>query len=142
MTPLAVALAVAQPPAMRSYLWLYAAAGYNVALALFHLGFWRMFRWKEELAKLHPVNRGVMQVMNLMLTFLFLFLSALMVLRADEMTGTALGRTLLAGMMGFWVVRAILQPIFWRGQPAATNGAFTMLFLAGAGLHAMTLPIE
>ncbi len=52
---------------MQSHAWLYAAAGFNVALALFHLGFWRLFRWREELPKLHPVNRGVMQALNLML---------------------------------------------------------------------------
>lgn len=127
---------------MNSSAWLYAAAGYNVALALFHLGFWRIFRWKDELPKLHPVNQGVMQVMNLMLMFVFVMLSALLVLNAAEIPGSRLGRSLLAGMMLFWIVRAALQFPFWRSQPAATNGAFTMLFLAGAGLHALAFPTE
>jgi hypothetical protein len=127
---------------MNSHPWLYAAAGYNVALALFHLGFWRMFRWREELPKLHPVNQGVMQVMNLMLAFVFLVFSALLVLNAAEMTGSRLGRSLLAGMMLFWLVRAALQFPFWRSQPAATNAAFTVLFLLGAGLHALAFPVS
>jgi hypothetical protein len=122
---------------MKSQVWIYAAAGYNVALAVFHLGFWRLFRWKEELPKLHPANRGVMQVMNLMLTFVFLMLTALLVLHADEVTVSRLGRSLLAGMAAFWVVRAILQPFFWRTMPATTNAAFVGLFLLGAGLHAL-----
>jgi len=123
-------------------MWLYAAAGYNVALAVFHLGFWRMFRWREELPKLHPANRGVMQVMNVMLVGVFLLMAGLLVLRANEITTTPLGRTLLGGWMLFWLVRAALHPIFFRGSPAATNGALVMLFLAGAGLHAMALPVE
>jgi hypothetical protein len=122
---------------MASHGWLYAAAGYNAALAIFHLGFWRIFRWGEELPKLHPANRGVMQVLNLMLTFVFLMLSALLVLHAQEVTTSRLGRSLLAGMMGFWILRAILQPFFWPAAPKATNGAFVFLFVIGAGLHAM-----
>lgn len=122
---------------MNSQVWIYAAAGYNVALAVFHLGFWRMFRWKEELAKLHPVNRGVMQVMNLMLAFLFLGLAGVMVLNAAELTATPLGRLLVAGMTGFWLLRAILQPIFWSTMPKATNAAFICVFMLGAGLHAL-----
>jgi len=124
---------------MKPQLWIYAAAGYNVALALFHLGFWRMFRWREELAKLHPVNRGVMQVMNIMLVLTFLFFAGLQVTMAAELAADRIGRMVLAGMMLFWMIRAGLQPIFWRGQPAAMNAAFTSLFLLGAGLHALTL---
>jgi hypothetical protein len=122
---------------VQSQTWLYAAAAYNLALALFHLGFWRIFRWSEELPKLHAVNRGVMQVMNIMLTFGFLMLTAVMVLHAQEVTASRLGRSLLAGMMGFWILRAALQPFFWPSLPKATNGAFIFLFMIGAGLHAM-----
>lgn len=122
---------------MKSSAWLYAAAGYNVAFAVFHLGFWRLFRWQEELPKLHPVNRGVMQVVNLMLVFIFLLMAGLQVLLPGEMGGTALGRLLTAGLTAFWLVRAILQPVFWRTMPKATNAAFICLFMFGAGLHAL-----
>ncbi|MDI1249461.1 MAG: hypothetical protein PSV13_11405 [Lacunisphaera sp.] len=122
---------------MKPQLWIYAAAGYNVALAAFHLGFWRLFRWREELPKLHPVNRGVLPVLNFMLTFIFLLMAGLEVLLAEEMTGTALGRALLAGMMFFWILRAGLQLVFWPAAPRMVNGAFAFLFLVGAGLHAL-----
>lgn len=122
---------------MESHGWIYAAAGYNLAWAAFHLGFWRIFRWREELAKLHAVNRGVMQVLNIMLTFVFLMLTAVMVLHASEVTASRLGRSLLAGMMAFWILRAALQPVFWPTLPKATNGALVFLFVIGAGLHAM-----
>lgn len=127
---------------MKLQIWIYAAAGYNVALALFHLGFWRLFRWKEELPRLHPVNRGVMQVLNIMLTAFLLLMAAVLVLNARELTTTPLGRLLLAGLTALWVLRAILQPIFWRTQPKAANVAFITLFMFGAGLHALALPAE
>lgn len=122
---------------MKSQVWIYAAAGYNVALAGFHLGFWRMFRWKEQLAGLHPVNRGVMQVMNIMLIGFLLLMAAVLVLNAAELTASALGRLLLAGLTALWVLRAILQPLFWKDVPKATNAAFIGLFMLGAGLHAL-----
>ncbi len=122
---------------MGTHGWIYAAAGYNVALALFHLGFWRILHWRAELPKLHPVNRGVMQVMNIMLTAFILLLAGLQVLRADEMTSTSLGRALLAGLMFLWLLRAALQPVFWPTQPKSVNGALVFLFMIGAALHAM-----
>jgi hypothetical protein len=123
---------------MKTQAWVYAAAGYNAALALFHLGFWRLFRWSEELPKLHPVNRGVVPVLNLMLTFFFLLMAGLQVLLPGEMAGTALGRLLTAGLAAFWLVRAILQPVFWRTAPKGANAAFIGLFMLGAGLHALS----
>jgi hypothetical protein len=129
-------------PSMKPQLWIYAAAGYNVALAAFHLGFWRLFRWREELPKLHPVNRGVLPVLNIMLIFIFLLVAGLEVLLAEEMTGTALGRALLAGMMFFWILRAGLQLVFWPAAPRTVNGAFAFLFLVGAGLHALAFQPE
>ena len=129
-------------PGMTPQLWIYAAAGYNVALAAFHLGFWRLFRWREELPKLHPANRGVLPVLNIMLTFIFLLMAGLEVLLADEMTGTALGRALVAGMMFFWILRAGLQLVFWPAAPRTVNGALAFLFLVGAGLHALAFQPE
>lgn len=131
-----------QPARMKSSMWIYAAAGYNVALAAFHLGFWRMFRWREELPKLHPANQGVMQVLNLMLTVVFLLVAGLQILRTEEVVTSPLGRTLMAGLMGFWLLRAALQPVFFKALPSSTNVVFVVLFLAGAGLHAMALPVE
>ena len=124
---------------MNSSAWIYAAAGYNVALAAFHLGFWRLFRWKDELPKLHPMNRAVVQVMNVMLIVFFLTVAAIQVRFAPERTSTQLGRTVQAGMAAFWFVRAILQPVFFPNPPAVRWG-FCVLFFLGAGLHALAFP--
>lgn len=124
---------------MKAQFWIYAAAGFNVALALFHVSFWRVFRWREELPKLHPANRGVMQVLNIMLTLVFLFMAALQAIWAHELPATKLGQMLLVGMTGFWAVRTFLQFLYWRELPAKVNWAFGALFVVGTGLHALTL---
>lgn len=124
---------------MSEHLWVYAAAGFNVALAAFHLGFWRMGRWREELPKLHPANRGVMQVMNIMLMAFLLLLGGLQLLLPSEMATSPLGRLLMMGLALCWILRAVLQPIFWRSMPTGTNAAFVGLFLLGAGLHILAI---
>jgi hypothetical protein len=124
---------------MSEHLWVYAAAGFNVALAAFHLGFWRLCRWQEELPKLHPANRGVMQVMNIMLLALLLLLGGLQLLLPSEMATSTLGRLLMTGLALCWILRAILQPLFWRSMSTAANAAFVGLFLLGAGLHILAI---
>lgn len=49
---------------------------YHVAFAIFHLIFWKLFRWKEDLASLSVINQAVMQILNLCLTVVFLITSA------------------------------------------------------------------
>lgn len=44
---------------------------YCLAFAFFHLAFWRLFDWKSELPKLNSINRGVLQVLNIRLTYVF-----------------------------------------------------------------------
>ncbi len=119
---------------MNSHGWLFAAAGYNLALTVFHLGFWRIFRWRDQLSRVNPVNRGVMQVMNCMLIFVFGFMAILQAAYAAEFTGTALGRAMLMFMAGFWLVRAILQPVLFT-RSSAVSWIFCLIFLIGAGLH-------
>jgi hypothetical protein len=124
---------------MKSSLWIHAAAGYDVALALFHVAFWRIFRWKEELPKLHRVNRGAMQMMNLMLIVAFLTAAALLLFLPGEVTGTRFGRVWLGGWTVFWLVRAALQPVVFRDSGAKLNAVFASVFFAGAMLHGLAL---
>lgn len=126
---------------MPSPTWIQACAVYNVALAVFHLAFWRLFAWRRELANLGAVNRGVMQVLNLMLIYFFLLAAALQFGWPEELTANPLGRVWQGGLAGFWLVRAALQPFFWPRIRYAW-WMFTLWFLLGAGLHGMALRVS
>lgn len=117
--------------------WIWAGAAFNAALGIFHLAFWKLFRWSEELPRLGAVNRGVLQVLNLMLSYVFFAVAAAQVAFADAWVGTPLGRAATAGVAGFWVLRAALQPFFWPrvGRSWAMFGVFWL----GAALHALAL---
>ena len=44
---------------------------YNLLFALFHLLFWRLFKWKEEVHKLSFANRGIIQILNIQIVYYF-----------------------------------------------------------------------
>lgn len=117
-----------------------AGAAFNAALGLFHLGFWKLFRWREELSRLGVVNRGVVQVLNLMLAYVFFAVAAAQWFLAPAWTATPLGRVGTGVVAGFWLLRALLQPYFWPRVPA--SWAMFALFLLGAALHAWALTTD
>jgi hypothetical protein len=102
---------------------------YHLGFALFHLGFWKLFRWKEELGRLGHLNRAIMQTLNLCMTY-FAFGIAVLAL----VFPAALNAALLLMLAGFWVLRAVEQVVFFRRVPARINAALVALFLVGAAL--------
>ncbi len=105
-----------------------------MAFAIFHLAFWKLFDWKRELPKLKPVNRGVLQVLNLRLTYVFLVVAFISFFFADDLLNTNLGKVILGATSLFALMRAIEQAIFWKfGKIGAI---FFVIFLVGAGIYA------
>ena len=114
---------------------------FNIALAVFHMAFSRLFRWPRKLAGLDPLNRGLMHVLNLALTGMFLVVGVALAAEPRESAGTALGRWLLGGMTLFWLARLLVQkPFFGLRHPMAIGLA--VVFAIGIALHggALLLP--
>lgn len=106
---------------------------YHLGFALFHLGFWRIFGWKKDLARLQPINSAVMPVLNICLMFVFLAVAYLSFFcRADLAGGSLLGKTILGLIAGFWLVRAVLQYVYFSRTLLISHILF-VVFLAGAG---------
>ena len=87
--------------------------------------------------KLKSVNRGVMQVLNLRLTYVFFVVAFLSFLFADDLISTKLGNVILASISIFAVMRAIEQLIFWKVEKIGI--VFFFIFLIGAGIFAAPL---
>lgn len=105
----------------------------SIGWFVFHCFFWRLFNWKSQLKRLNEVNNGVMQVLNLCLSFVFLIFAAVSLLYATELLDAGLGRALLAGIGCFWVLRLIEQPLFF-GFSRISN-LFSLLFAATAACY-------
>ncbi len=101
---------------------------YCLAFAIFHLAFWKIFDWKTDLPKLNDTNRGVMQVLNLRLTYIFLAFAFISIFFNSDLLTTDVGKTILAMISLFWLMRAIEQPIFWQFSDRISI-AFFVIFL-------------
>lgn len=119
---------------------LYLAGALNLGLLVFHAFFWRLFRWRGELAKLSSLNRSVMQIMNLCLMALFAFAAYLSFAHAPAMLTSPLGHALLAGFAVFWILRAA-EHVWFFGLKAPVPVLFTGFFTVLAGLYAAPLAI-
>lgn len=80
---------------------------------VFHIFFWKLFDWKNDLESVKPVNKGIIQVLNLCLMLCFLIFAYISFFEADALTSTSLGRSLIAGMALFGVFRVAEQLIFF-----------------------------
>lgn len=107
---------------------------YSLGFAVFHLFFWKIFHWKEDLASLTYVNRAVMQILNLCLSFIFLVMAYVSFLFPRDLTTTGLGRTLLISFSLFWFLRTIEQILFF-GLKHKTSLVLTFIFLIGSALY-------
>jgi len=113
--------------------WIRLGGIYFLLFGVFHLTFWRLFEWPVRLAGIDRINRGIMQTLNVCLTFLFFLAGILLLFYTTEVRHTGLGRTLLAGSGLFWLTRAILQLLWFPLRPALSRGLL-ILFVAGAGI--------
>ena len=118
--------------------FLFAGGVFHLALAIFHLFFWRIFRWRQDLASLTRVNRAVAQILNLCLTFVFFAAAYLSFFHAAELLSAPLGRTILASIALFWILRLILQFVFF-GARHRVSILFIVIFLVGAALYLLPL---
>lgn len=117
---------------------LYICGFYNLILAVFHIFFWSVFKWKKTLTKGTKTNAVVTQIMNIQLIYLFLFMAVVYLVYPNELINSRIGSVLIFGYAGFWIIRFAQQFIFLK-----IKGSFvitlTVLFLIGAIIH--TLPI-
>jgi hypothetical protein len=74
---------------------------YCLIFAIFHLAFWKLFDWKNELPKLNSINRGILQVLNLRLTYVLFVVAFFCFFLTDELLNTNLGKFVLGAVKHF-----------------------------------------
>lgn len=106
-------------------------------LTLVHVPMPRELRWKEDLAKLMPVNRQVFLVHNAFIVLTLVLMGSLALVYAPELAaGGRLARAVLGGLAIFWGLRFLTQQLvydrrLWKGNPryTAVHVVFTLLWL-------------
>lgn len=107
---------------------------YNLFFAVYHLFFWKIFKWKTQLSHLDFINNAIMQVLNLCLTFCFLIFSYVSLFHTSELLTTRLGHSLLTGIAIFWTLRAIEQIIFFKLKHWVST-LFLIIFIGGSFIY-------
>lgn len=119
---------------MDSSLSIWIGGLFNLAFFIFHIFFWKMFSWGEDLKKLLPVNRAVMQVLNLCLMFALLIFAYMSFFHNQEMLITPIGVTLTLFIALFWGIRAILQLVYFS-RTKLVSYIFFVIFVIGFLLY-------
>jgi hypothetical protein len=119
-------------------IFLSVAGYYCIAFFLFHLAFWKIFRWKADLQRLSPVNRAIIQVLNLRLLYLLLCIGAALLLFQTDFIETGLGRFILITMSIFWFMRAVEQIVFFS-RTNIISWILVVVFLIGSFLFIMPI---
>ncbi len=101
-----------------------------ILFAIFHVAFWKFFNWRNDLKKLILANRAIMQISNILLIYIFLFIALLCFFFTKELYTTNIGKALLCGVSLFWFIRTIEQFIFLRINNKWVH-ILTALFIAG-----------
>ena len=113
---------------------IFAGGIYTVSLIVFHVLFWRIFKWPESLITLNYVNKATIQVLNVSITFIFFIFAYISFAHTHELLNTQLGRALLVLISGLWFFRAVQQVVFYKLKHRASVG-LTFYFLIGAFLY-------
>jgi hypothetical protein len=107
---------------------------FNLAFAVFHMTFWRLFQWPASLGSMGHTNRGILYALNMAVTAFFILAGILLLTYSSDVQTTGLGLALLWGLALFWLVRAALQPpVFGLKRPLSI--VLFLVFLLGAGIH-------
>ncbi|KUG08811.1 hypothetical protein [Solirubrum puertoriconensis] len=117
---------------------LYVCGVYNLLFVMLHARFWRLLRWRKQLKKLDRINRGVMQIMNVQLMYVFAVFAALCFGFPHELLSSSLGRFVLGSIIVFWLGRLIEQFVFLRVQNRVVHWLTVGLFI-GTVLHSVPL---
>jgi hypothetical protein len=92
-----------------------------IGFAAFHAAFWKMFGWRDELAKLSPPNRMIMQASTVVMIYIFMVLAYVSIIFPDYIARTTAGHVLLLAMLGFWILRTALQFIYGSVKSMISN---------------------
>ncbi len=109
---------------------------FNIGMILFHLGFWRLFNWSEDLKNISFLNSAIMQVLNISLTLAFVIFAYISLVHTGALLSTPLGNSLLILMALFWLARAAQQIVFFRLKHPL-SWVFLLVFLTGCVLYAI-----
>jgi hypothetical protein len=121
--------------------YLMVGAFYNLAFAIFHAFFGKIFKWDKQLRLLNFVNKGIIRILNLCLILVFLFFFYISFFHTIELTSTKLGLSTLLFISLFWFIRA-LEQIYFYGLKNRISLILFLIFIFGGLIYLRPILIK
>jgi hypothetical protein len=80
-----------------------------ILFGIFHLSFWKLFDWKNELPKLSPGNSNIMQMLNIGSSIILLSFGYILLANRNEVINTKIGKTILIVSALFFLARLVME---------------------------------
>lgn len=86
-------------------------------------------------------NKAIVQILNIRIIYLFLFVASICFIYPNELLNSNLGKAFLAGNSIFWLGRTIEQFIFLKVRNKYVH-ILTLIFIVGAIIFALPLVLD
>jgi hypothetical protein len=111
----------------------------NIYCAIFHIAFWKLFNWGEQLARLDVNNHGTMEALNIAVIYLMFCVAGVSLYFAWTRPRGPFIAGLLLFVAGFYIVRAADEiPCYGYGPASMGMIAFCLaisaIYIGGACL--------
>jgi hypothetical protein len=84
---------------------LYVGGTVSLFFAVFHLLFWQLGNWPEELPRLSPGNSGIMQMLNVASMYMMLFAAFISFYLARKKTFVFTEQAVIVFIAGYYLLR-------------------------------------
>ncbi len=92
---------------------LYVSGFISLSYVIVHALFWKIFNWNEELARLSTANKGIMIMLDIGITYFFLFSTLISIYLAGKKEFRFLEKTIIIFIAGMYILRFIFGfPLF------------------------------
>jgi hypothetical protein len=113
---------------------LYIGGSANLLLAVFHVFFWRIFNWQDELAGLSRETAGILQIGNICVIYFLLFFSASSFILSRHEKTDVFARSIILCIAGFYAIRIVAGLLFFGlSSEEMAIWALCLLLVAGYG---------
>ncbi|WP_373494134.1 hypothetical protein [Aquiflexum sp.] len=88
----------------------------NLLIGILHIGFWGLFDWPEELAKLSVDNSNIVQMLNLFSIVFFFYTAFILIFMPGKLLINTAGRIFIGMFAVLYLARLAMEFYFPNGS--------------------------